>query len=163
MKRLISGLFALLLSLLLVGCAGAMPEQTVVCGDLAITLPANFVDLSAESYGKDLSLVYGMNELIVTAGREDAAALKAQLPHIDALEYARLVVSTNALDAQVQLEEEIPTFTYTMGTGEESFTYLVAVFASEENFWLVQCFCPTEAFDQNRDEMWRYITTVNIR
>ena len=161
MKRLFSGILALTLALLLWGCSAA-PEQTVVCGELIISLPASFMDLSDQHYDKDLTMVFGHNDVIVSASRESAPELKVQIPGIDALEYARLVIQTNGVDAQVQEKDGIPTFTYTMGSGEEAITYLAAVFVSEKHFWLVQCFCPADVFAQHQQSMWKYLTTVKI-
>ena len=161
MKRLFSGILALSLALLLWGCSAA-PEQTVVCGELTITLPATFMDLSDQHYDKDLTMVFGYQDVIVSASRESAAQLRSQIPGIDAQEYANLVVRSNGIDAQVQIKDDIPTFTYTMGEGENAFTYLAAVFVSDKHFWLVQCFCPADTFAQHHQSMWKYLTTVKI-
>ena len=161
MKRLFSGILALSMVFLLWGCS-AVPEQTVVCGELTIILPSVFIDLSDQHYDKDLTMVFGHNDVIVSASRESAPELRVQIPGIDAAEYARLVIQTNGVDAQVQEKDGIPTFTYTMGSGEEAITYLAAVFVSEKHFWLVQCFCPSETFARHHQSMWKYLTTVKI-
>ena len=162
MKRLFSGCLALLL-VLLCGCSALTPEQTVICGELYIVLPANFMDLSEQHYGEGLSMVFGYGEVIVSASKESAPELKAKIPDIDAMEYARLVAQTNDLSVQPEERDGIPTFTYTMGTGEESFTYLAAVFASEKNFWLVQAFCPAEHYTENHSRMWKYLKSATVR
>ena len=131
MKRLLSGLLVAALSLCLWGCAAGMPEQTVVCGELTITLPGNFLDLSDQHYDKDLIMVFGYKDVVVSASRESAPELKSQIPDIDAGKYAQLVIETNGIDAQIETKNGIPTFTYTMGEGENAFTYLAAVFVSE--------------------------------
>ena len=163
MKRLLSGLLALVLTLCLWACSPGMPEQTVICGELTICLPASFLDLSDQHYDKDLVMVFGYKDVVVSASREPATELKAQIPGIDAEEYAKLVVQTNGIDAQVENKDGIPTFTYTMGEGENAFTYLAAVFVSEKHFWLVQCFCPADVFGQHHRTMWNYLTTVKTR
>jgi len=162
MKRLFSGCLALIL-VLLCGCSALVPEQTVICGELTIVLPADFMDLSDRDYGQDLVMVFGRNDVVISASKESAPELKAQIPDLDAWEYARLVVQTNELSVQPEERDGIPTFTYTMGTGEEAFTYLAAVFASEKNFWLVQCFCPADRFDANQNRMWSYLRSVKVR
>lgn len=161
MKRFLSGILALSLALLLWGCSAA-PEQTVVCGELTITLPATFMDLSDQHYDKDLTMVFGYQDVIVSASRESAAELRAQIPGIDGEKYAELVAQTNGVDTQVQVKDGIPTFTYTQGTEDAAFTYLAAVFVSDKHFWLVQCFCPAESFSQHHQSMWKYLTTVKI-
>ena len=161
MKRLFSGILALSLAFLLWGCSAA-PEQTVVCGELTISLPASFMDFSDQHYDKDLTMVFGYQDVIVSASRESAPELKAQIPGLDAYEYARLVIQTNGVDAQVQEKDGIPTFSYTMGSGDEAFTYLAAVCVSEKYFWLVQCFCPADTFSQHHQSMWKYLSTVKI-
>ena len=163
MKRLFSGLLALILTVTLLGCGTLMPEQTVICGELTVTLPASFVDLSDQSYAQGLQMVFGSESVIISASKESRAELEAYLPGIDAAEYARLAIQSNGLDAQVQTKDGIPTFTYTMGSGENSFTYLAAVFASEKNFWLVQCYCPAGEYALHKQAMWNYISAVQIR
>jgi len=162
MKRLFSGCLVLIM-VLLCGCSALMPEQTVICGELSIVLPADFMDLSDRNYGEDLIMVFGREDVIISASKESAAELEAKIPGLDAWEYARLVVQTNELSVQPEERDGIPTFTYTMGTGEEAFTYLAAVFASEKNFWLVQSFCPADRFDVNQSRMWRYLRSVTVR
>ena len=162
MKRLFSGCLALII-VLLCGCSALMPEQTVICGELTFVLPGDFMDLSDRDYGQDLVMVFGREDVIVSASKESAPELKAKIPDLDAWEYARLVVQTNELSVQPEERDGIPTFTYTMGTGEETFTYLAAVFASEKNFWLVQAFCPADRFDANENRMWEYLRNVKVR
>lgn len=161
MKRLFSGCLALILALLC-GCSALMPEQTVICGELTLVLPADFMDLSDRNYGEELVMVFGRDDVIISASKESATELKARIPGLDAWEYARLVVQTNELSVQPEEKDGIPTFTYSMGTGEEAFTYLAAVFATEKNFWLVQAFCPADRFSANENQMWKYLQAITV-
>ena len=161
MKRLFSGLLVLL-TVLLCGCNGALPDQTVVCGDLAITLPGHFMDLSDEEFAREFEMVYGFQDEAVFVLKEPAAELTPYYPEIDTEEYAHLAVESYGLDSTVEIVDSIPTFTYSAQAQDMGFTYMVGVFQSETDFWMVQCYCNTEDYAEKQSQMWDCIKSVRI-
>ena len=163
MKRLFCGLLALVLGILLLGgCAKILPEQTIVCDELSITLPGHFLDMSDEDFAQEFEMVYGITNLAVCVLKEPVADLIAFFPDMSAEEYAQLAVDTYGLDATVEVIDGIPSFTYEAQAGEKEFAYLVGVFKSETNYWMVQCYCNSADYAQKQSQMWEYITSVNI-
>jgi len=163
MKRLLCGLLTLVLgTLLLAGCAKILPEQTIVCDELSITLPGNFLDMSDEEFAQEFEMVYGITNLAVCVIKEPVADLISIFPDMNAEEYAQLAVDTYGLDATVEVIDGIPSFTYEAQASEMEFTYLVGIFKSETNFWMVQCYCNRAEYAQKQSQMWEYITSVKI-
>ena len=160
-----TGAFLLVLVLaasLLTGCPGKEDAQTVTCNELSLTLPGSFEDLSQTVSSNELSLLYGSGTTVVMVTRETVASLEKDFPQLDAGQYAQLFVRSNNLPGKVTLEEGIPTFTYTAGTGENAMTYLCGFYRSETHFWVVQAYCPTKEFDTNRDSLWSILFSVTV-
>lgn len=163
MKRLASVLLALaLLAGSLCGCTEVLPEQTIVCEELTITLPGDFVDLSDQTYARDTEMVYGSGGIAVSVVKEPAAELAVYFPEIDAAQYAQLVIKAYDLAGEAQIIDGIPSFTYTAEADDMDITYLVGVFASDTHFWMVQAYCPAEEFEGLQPQMWSYIASVTI-
>ena len=70
MTKFVKVLCAVLaLCLLFCGCNASPREQTVTCGELVLTLPASYIDLSDQEYAKGFPLVYGFENEAVLALR----------------------------------------------------------------------------------------------
>ena len=153
----------LALCLLFSGCSGEPREKNVTCGELVLTLPASYVDLSDQDYASGFSFVYGQGDEAVLAISENRAALENYYPEINAEKYAMLFVETNQYDSQVGKLGELVTFTHTQTVENTSLTYLCGVFMSEENFWCVQFYCPTEKFAENQAEFMGYLQKIQVQ
>ena len=161
MKRIAAALFIWILSAtLLCGCRRVLPDQTIVCREITITLPGDFEDLSHQTYAQDVEMVYGADGIVISAIAEPADELALYFPNIDAEQYAQLVIRAYDLSGDAQMVDGIPSFTYTVETGDMEITYLVGVFASDTHFWMVQAYCSAEEYPVNQPEMWEYISSV---
>ena len=149
--------------LLLCACGASQKEQTVTCGELVLTLPASYLDLSEQAYAKTFPLVYGFENEAVLALNESRRALEEYYPDINAEKYAMLFVETNGLDSEVGKLGELVTFTYTANADGTELTYLCGVFMSQENFWCVQFYCPTEEFADNQARFMSYLQKIQVR
>lgn len=156
--RSLKVLAVLLVLCLLAGC-GVQPDQTVTCGELTITLPASFADWSEDPASAGLSFSYADKTVGVCGVFESKEYLQSYFPGLDAQGYGELFVESNGLASSVEVTDGIPTFTYT-ADGTPAIRYLCGVFESGENFWVVQAYCAAEDFEEYKDEMWDYITSV---
>ena len=153
----------LALSLLLSGCAGLEKEQTVSCGELILSLPASYMDLSDQEYAAGFSCVYGFETEAVLAFSESRKSLEEYYPDINAEKYAMRLVEVNEYDCQVGKLGELVTFTYTTAAEETDLTYLCGVFMAKENFWCVQFYCPSEDFEDNQDKFMGYLQKIQVQ
>ena len=164
MTKFVKVLCAVLaLCLLFCGCEGLQQEQTVSCGELVLTLPASYVDLSDQDYAAGFSFVYGFENEAVLAISESRAPLEEYYPDINAEKYAMRLVEVNKYDCQVGKLGELVTFTYTATADEAELTYLCGVFMGAENFWCVQFYCPAEAFESNQSKFMSYLQKIALK
>ena len=151
-------LVLLLVAALLCGCSQKQKEKHINCNDLYLILPFDFSDFSEEGAKEGLAFNYADTQIGVCGMFENKETLQAFVPDMDALTYAQVFAETNGLTDVPQTVDGIPTFTYAVG----GYTYLCGVFESEENFWVVQAYCQEKDFDANREQMWKYISSVDV-
>ena len=149
MKRRI---FACLLAVfLLVGCGADPVGRTVTHKDLTLILPADF--LSAEELGLEnadgADILYGRHCLVFKGLAESKESLKA----MSLKEYTDSVVSANKKDATPKASGAGYLFTYEAKVGEEVYSYTVATYEGQENFWILQFYCPKDTLAENQPEI----------
>ena len=145
---------------LLAGCADGYPEgQTMTFGDLQITFPGDFIDLSAEAYAEDADFLYGRNTLILKGMAEQKAALQEMT--LDT--YTSWIVKGNGLSCTPEVFRDGYLFSYETPVGNQNYTYTTAVFEGETNFWLLQFYCPTANLEENQPEMDIILSAVRLQ
>jgi len=145
MKRRI--LACLLVALLLVGCSAPV-GRGVQHKDLTLVLPADFLDLSGENTG-DADFFYGRHTLVFKGLAESKKSLKTMTLQ----EYTDLVVSANKKTATPKASGAGFVFTYEANVGEAVYSYTVATYETQENFWILQFYCPKENLAENQPEI----------
>lgn len=149
-QKAVAALCLLVALCLLGGCAVGYPEgKTLRFADMQLTLPGDFIDLSAEGIDADADFLYGRKTLIVKGAAED----KSQLQKMTLEEYTALVISGNQLKTIPQVLGKGYQFTYERLVGNEMYTYITATFEGSTNFWLFQFYCPTADLQENRPEI----------
>ena len=144
MKRRI---FACLLAVfLLVGCGADPVGQAVTHKDLTLILPADFLELE-NTDGADF--LYGRHSLVFKGLAESKESLKA----MSLKEYTDSVVSANKKDATPKASGAGYLFTYEAKVGEEVYSYTVATYEGQENFWILQFYCPKDKLAENQPEI----------
>ena len=161
MKRFALAFVSMMVAIcLLAGCADSYPPgKTLTCEDLQITLPGDFIDLSAEAYAEDADFLYGRNTLIVKGMAEKKNALQAL--SLDA--YTALVIKGNGLSCTPERFLDGYTFTYETPVGHENYTYITAVFEGETNFWLLQFYCPSANRAENQPEIDMILSAIKLQ
>ena len=152
-----AGYFCLILAVclvgvacLLTGCGDSFPDgQTLTFSDMQLTLPGDFIDLSAEGIDADADFLYGRKTLIVKGAAED----KAQLQAMTLEAYTSAVISGNQLKVTPEVFGKGYVFTYERAIGDVMYTYVTATFEGKSNFWLFQFYCPTAELQENQPEI----------
>lgn len=155
-------IIALLLALCLLFCGCAVADQTVTADDLTITIPGNYKDYGDEDFSEGYTLVYGRNDAVVMALKEEFSIFEEYNMTLTLQEYADLVLQANNITDGVQEVNGILTFSFTNESNGESHSYQAAVFESEDAFWLIQAGCLTENFEENQETFMNILTSVKI-
>ncbi len=147
-------IFAVLLAVvcLLAGCGNSelYPEgMNITCKDLEMTIPGDFVDLSAEESAKDADFMYGWKTLVYMGLSQP----KADLPNTTLSQYTNRVIQDNQLPCT-----PIPTgngylFVYQKLLDDTDYTYTVATFETAENFWILQFYGPSADSPEHQPEI----------
>lgn len=150
MKRRFSAVLCLLLALcLLTGCDRYPQGTTATYQDLTITLPGDFVELSKSTVNKDADFLYGRKTLVVMGLSENKTILKQMTLE----EYTGYVIQGNDLACTPELSGAGYVFRYEAPVGDTSYTYVVATFEGDTNFWILQFYCPSANFSENKPEI----------
>ena len=151
MKRFILGFLCLLMAVcLLTGCGDDYPDgKSLTFTDMQLTLPGDFIDLSAEDIDGDADFLYGRKTLIVKGAAED----KSKLQKMTLEEYTVLVISGNQLQATPRAYGKGYQFTYEKPVGEEMYTYVTVTMEGKDNFWLFQFYCPAKDLQEHQPEI----------
>ena len=137
----------------LTGCGAEPVQLTYTSGELTLQLDRSFVDLGQnEAY----DLLCGNGTVTLAAIRED----KSRLPALTLQEFGHLVIQAHGLDCQLLQLDGITCFNYE--AGDPAFTYTVGVWETENAFWSVQTYCPSEAYAAVRESMWQILQSVTF-
>ncbi len=137
---------------LLVGCSArdAYPEgMNIACKDIALTVPGDFLDLSADSYAGEADFMFGHDTLIFMGLSESKDSLKKMT--LD--QYTGYVISGNQLSCTPQVFGDGYVFTYEAPVEGTAYTYVTATYEGEENFWIFQFYCPSDKLSVNQPEI----------
>ena len=158
MKRCTTFLLVLvLLFTTLAGCSNRK-STTYTHDDLTITLPKDFIDLSDEDFAAELSFIYGQDPIAVNGLRESKSTFTAYGLEVDLERYGQLLISSNDVQAKLEHKDDILFFTY----ASNGFTYVVTLRETEEAFWMVQAYCPTENYNKVKNDIWKILSSVTV-
>ena len=163
MKKVLSLILAVCLCLGLCACgkeSAAMIPHTYE--DLTISLPEDFMDLSQEDYAAGLAFLQGLDPIAVNGLREEKALFASYGLDLDLQRYAKLVVVANNLSIQPEEKDGILTFSYEAISDGVSYTYVVTLWETDQAFWTVQAYCPTENYPKVQDRMWQILKSVTV-
>lgn len=150
MKRRITAVLCLLVAVcLLAGCDTYPQGTTITCQDLTVTLPGDFIDLSKDGIAKDADFLYGRKTLIVMGLSEK----KSDLKQMTLEEYTAYVIKGNELTCTPERSGAGYVFTYEAPAGEDTYTYVIATFEGNTNFWILQFYCPSTDYGENKAEI----------
>lgn len=151
-------LVLVLLCASLTGCGNRKSTATYTYDDLTITLPADFIDLSGEAFAAELAFIYGLDPIAINGLRESKSTFAAYGLDVDLERYGQLLISSNNVQAKLEQKDDILFFTYT----SNGFSYVVTLWESEEAFWMVQAYCPTENYNTVKSDIWEILSSVTV-
>ena len=150
MKRRFLAVLSLILAVfILISCDNYPAGIPVTCQDLTVTFPGDFIDLSDNSAAKDADFLYGRNTLIVMGLSEK----KSDLKQMSLEEYTAYVIQGNKLTCTAERSGDGYLFSYEAPVGKDTYTYVVATFEGETNFWILQFYCPSAKYSENEAEI----------
>ena len=156
MKKLF--VLILVLSLCMTGCGVKEASVSHSIEDLTIRLPAGYMDLSDETYAAELNFLFGKDPIAVNGLREEKTTFADYGLNMDLEGYGRFIILANQVDATLEQKDGIYTFSYE----SSGFTYVVTVWQTEDAFWTVQAYCPSESYGKAKSEMWRILRSVKV-
>lgn len=160
MKRSVRASLCLLAAIcLLAGCTQYPVGSTAEYGDLLLTVPGDFADLSAESYAADADFLYGWGTLIVMGLAEP----KSTLQEMTLEQYTAYVISGNDLSCTPRASGAGYVFSYEKNIGETPYHYTVATYAGTDNFWILQFYCPKENLAENQPEIDIILAGIQLK
>ena len=153
MKKILSLLLAMTLVLgLLAGCGNdhLYPEgMNIACKDLALTIPGDFADLSAEDFAEDADFMFGRKTLVF----EGLSQAKADLQGLTLAQYTDRVIRDNKLSCSAAPTGDGYLFSYEKALDNTAYTYTVATYETGSYFWILQFYGPTADLTENQPEI----------
>ena len=156
MRKLI--LLLLVCSLCLAACGAEETTAPHAYEDLTIRIPTDYMELSDEEFAQGLSFVFGKDPIAVNGMQEEKATFEAYGLEIDLQRYGDLLMKSNNVRGSLEQKDSIWTFSYE----SSGFTYVVTLWETEEAFWTVQAYCPTENYNKASKEMWKILSSVTV-
>ena len=153
-------LFALLLvlSLCLTGCGSKVETAAHSYEDLTIHLPTNYIELTGEDFAEGLDFIFGCDPIAVNGLREEKATFQAYGLEVDLERYGKLLIAANNVSSQLIQTDGIWNFSYASG----DMTYVVTLWETEDAYWTVQGYCPTESYHKVKKDIWNILSSVTV-
>ena len=151
MKKAFAGRSCLVLAVclllcILAGCGADPVGYGVQHKDLTLILPADFIELE-NAEGADF--LYGRQSLVFKGLSESKESLKVKTLQ----EYTDSVIAANKKDATPKASGAGYVFTYEAKVADTVYAYTVATYESQENFWILQFYCPKDTLAENQPEI----------
>ena len=134
------------------GCGNSEldPEgMNITCQDLALTIPGDFVDLSAEESAKDADFMYGRKTLVFSG----LSQAKADLKGMTLAQYTDRVIRDNQLPCTAMPTGGGYLFAYEKTLNDTVYTYTVATYETDGYFWILQFYGPSADSPENQPEI----------
>ena len=156
MRKLI--LLLLVFALCFTACGAKETTAPHTYEDLTIRIPTEYVELTGEDFATGLDFIFGLDPIAINGIREGKATFEAYGLDLDLETYGNLLAKSNNVSGRLTREDGIWTFSYTSG----DMTYVVTLWETEEAFWTVQGYCPTENFAKAMKDMWEILSSVTV-
>ena len=156
MRKLI--LLLLVCSLCLAACSAKETTALHAYEDLTIRIPADYIDLSDEEFAEGLDFVFGLDPIAINGLREEKATFAAFGLEMDLERYGKFLIAANNVSCQLTQTDGIWNFSYASG----DMTYVVTLWETEDAYWTVQGYCPTENYSKVKKDIWNILSSVTV-
>ena len=156
MRKLI--ILLLICSLCLVGCGAEETTAPHAYEDLTIRIPTDYIDLSDEEFAASLDFVFGLDPIAINGLREEKSTFEAYGLEMDLERYGKLLIAANNQSCQLTQTDGIWNFSYEAG----DMTYVVTLWETEDAYWTVQGYCPTENYHKVKKDLWNILSSVTV-
>ncbi len=147
-----------ILVLLLTGC-----KPSTVAYEKAgviLTLPEDFQDVPETADGMVFN--YTSQEIGLCGITDNKAELMSLVGPMELKDYMALVAKLNQVESGITQRDGLYTFTYEVTSQGKSYTYVAVGYEDMENFYLIQGYCKTAAYERLQDTIWQYLSTAKI-
>jgi hypothetical protein len=151
-------LLLLILCMCMSGCGADIATAPHSFQDLTIQIPVDYIDLSDEEFAQDLSFVFGKDPIALNGHREEKALFAAYGLELDLQRYGDLLMKSNNVTSQLSEKDGILHFSYASG----DFNYVVTLWETDEAFWTVQAYCPTQDYSKVQKDIWNILSSVTV-
>ena len=158
MRKLIALSTLICLCLSIAACGHEPSLKSHTFQDLTIQIPTDYINLSGEEYAAGLDFVFGLDPIAVNGLREEKAAFEAYGLELDLQRYGDLLMKSNNVKSTLSEKDGIWHFSYASG----EFTYVVTLWETEDAFWTVQAYCPTQDYSKVQKDIWNLLSSVTV-
>lgn len=160
MKKIIRILALALVLVMLTGCGRG--TKLFTCGDLTMLIPSGMKDVSGQSEFAGHTFALKSKELVIF-GLEERHLGDPLLEEYTLLSYTQEVIRGNGLSCVplVRNNEDYTYFSYTCRFDDQDYRYLVAVYRTDESFWMIQLSCLVEQYEEAA--CFRYLDSVEFQ
>ena len=151
-------LLLLVCALCLAACGAEETTAPHAYEDLTIRIPTDYIDLSDEAFAEGLDFVFGLDPVAINGLREEKATFQAYGLELDLERYGKLLIASNNVSSQLIQTDGIWNFSYVSG----DMTYVVTLWETEEAYWTVQGYCPTESYHKVKKDIWNILSSVTV-
>ena len=122
------------------------------------------VDLLCDSYDDISALLpkYGSSDDIIEALDFEDYEEDVDIENMSLYGYAEGLINGNELDAKVQMDKGLTTFTHEVRVDKTYYTYYVVVYKAETAFWRVEFATRSDSFEDQLDAIRDYAWSVEF-
>ena len=133
--------------------------QTISMDQLSFTLPEEFTPVTVEN--KDLAFMYSCDDIYIYGYQENKQELMKILNcSIYTLDSYVQSFADNISECVVEQTENCWTLSYADKLNDMDYTFVCAIYETEENFWRLMGCCPTESFEESSEDLWEYVLSA---
>lgn len=160
MKKIVCMLLCLvMLGSLLTACGEDSDKlKSYTYDEVTIQVPSSLKEDKDTIEGTGFSFCLSNNSMVVIGLCEDVSILGESITEE---EYVDMMVQANGLNATLEKYNGHTLFVYTSDVSV-GFTYVGCCYKHGDEFWTIQAYTPTSAYNKNKDTLFDIVTSAQI-